>query len=113
MASNKSGEMIGNLARLTLIRKVNMAAKNANQTKWAWASNHVITNSHSTRCCVVVLIDIIIDSFHIVSAHAPNCLVPRYLRKITLEGATFIRLPIRYTMEYGKDEKKNKFTNED
>ena len=35
-----------------------------------------------------------IDSFHIVSAHAPNCLVPRYLREITLEGATFIRLPI-------------------
>ena len=48
-----------------------------------------------------------IDSFHIVSAHAPNCLVPRYRREITLEGATFIRLPIRYTMEYGKDEKKN------
>ena len=54
-----------------------------------------------------------IDSFHIVSAHAPNCLVPRYLREITLEGATFIRLPIRYTMEYRKDEKKNKFANED
>ena len=47
------------------------------------------------------------DSFHIVSAHAPNCLVPRYLREITLEGATCMRLPIRYTMEYGKDEKKN------
>ena len=29
-----------------------------------------------------------IDSFHIVNAHAPNCLVPRYLREITLEGAT-------------------------
>ena len=55
----------------------------------------------------------VIDSFHIVSAHAPNCLVPRYLREITLEGATFIRLPIRYTMEYGKDEKKNKFANKD
>ena len=55
----------------------------------------------------------VIDSFHIVSAHAPNCLVPRYLREITLEGATFIRLPIRYTMEYGKDEKKNKFANND
>ena len=24
-----------------------------------------------------------IDSFHIVSAHAPNSLVPRYLREIT------------------------------
>ena len=24
-----------------------------------------------------------IDSFHIVSAHAPNCLVPRYLREKT------------------------------
>ena len=34
-----------------------------------------------------------IDSFHIVSAHAPNCLVPRYLREITREGATFIWLP--------------------
>ena len=34
-----------------------------------------------------------IDSFHIVSAHAPNCLVPRYLREITREGATVIRLP--------------------
>ena len=31
-----------------------------------------------------------IDSFHIVSAHAPNSLVPRYLREITLQGATFI-----------------------
>ena len=55
----------------------------------------------------------LIDSFHIVSAHAPNCLVPRYLREITLEEATFIRLPIRYTTEYGKDEKKNKFANKD
>ena len=34
-----------------------------------------------------------IDSFHIVSAHAPNSLVRRYLREITREGATFIRLP--------------------
>ena len=34
-----------------------------------------------------------IDSFHIVSAHAPNSLVPRYLREIIREGATFIRLP--------------------
>ena len=41
-----------------------------------------------------------IDSFHIVSAHAPNCLVPRYLREITLVGATFIRLP--YTLHNGK-----------
>ena len=53
----------------------------------------------------------VIDSFHIVSAHAPNCLVLRYLCEITLGGATFIRLPIHYTMEYGKDEKKNKFAN--
>ena len=43
-----------------------------------------------------------IDSFHIVSAHAPNSLVPRYLREITLKGATFIRLPMHYTMEYEK-----------
>ena len=35
----------------------------------------------------------LIDSFHIVSAHAPNSLVPRYLREITREGATCIRLP--------------------
>ena len=35
----------------------------------------------------------LIDSFHIVSAHAPNSLLPRYLREITREGATFIRLP--------------------
>ena len=48
----------------------------------------------------------IIDSFHIVSAHAPNCLVLRYLREITREGAIFIRLPIHYTVEYVKDEKK-------
>ena len=41
-----------------------------------------------------------INSFHIVSARAPNSLVPRYLREITLEGATFIRLPMHYTMEY-------------
>ena len=34
-----------------------------------------------------------IDSFHIVSAHAPNSLVPRYLREITREGVTFILLP--------------------
>ena len=43
-----------------------------------------------------------IDSFHIVNAHAPNSLVPRYLREITLEGATFIWLPMHYTMEYEK-----------
>ena len=43
-----------------------------------------------------------IDSFHIVSAHAPNSLVLRYLREITLEGATFIQLPMHYTMEYEK-----------
>ena len=30
----------------------------------------------------------LIDSFHIVSAHAQNCLVPRYLREITREGST-------------------------
>ena len=54
-----------------------------------------------------------IDSFHIVSAHVPNCLVPRYLREITLEGATFIQRPIHYTMGYEKDEKKNKFANKD
>ena len=54
-----------------------------------------------------------IDPFHIVSAHAPNCLVLRYLREITLEGASFIRLPIPYTVEYGKDEQKNKFANKD
>ena len=35
----------------------------------------------------------LIDSFHIVSAHAPNSLVPRYFREITREGATCIRLP--------------------
>ena len=45
-----------------------------------------------------------IDSFHIVSAHAPNSLVPRYLREITLEGATFIRLPMHYTIEYENGE---------
>ena len=43
-----------------------------------------------------------IDAFRIVSAHAPNSLVPRYLHGITLEGATFIRLPMHYTMEYEK-----------
>ena len=43
------------------------------------------------------------DPFHIVSAHAPNCLVLRYLREITHEGATFIRLPIHYTVEYVKE----------
>ena len=35
----------------------------------------------------------VIDSFHIVSAHVPNSLVPRYLCEIIHEGATFIRLP--------------------
>ena len=35
----------------------------------------------------------LIDSFHIVSAHAPNSLAPRYLHEITSEGATSIRLP--------------------
>ena len=34
-----------------------------------------------------------IDSFHIVSAHAPNCLLQRYLREITREGATFTNVP--------------------
>ena len=43
-----------------------------------------------------------IDSFHIVSAHAPNSLVPRYLREITLEGAALKPLPMHYTMEYEK-----------
>ena len=43
-----------------------------------------------------------IDSFHIVNGHAPNSLVPRYLREITLEGAIFIWLPMHYTMEYEK-----------
>ena len=42
----------------------------------------------------------LIDSFHIVSAHAPNSLVPRYLREITREGATFIQLP--YITQIGK-----------
>ena len=32
----------------------------------------------------------LIDSFHIVCGHAPNSLVPRYLREITREEATFI-----------------------
>ena len=68
---------------------------------------------HHIHVIQTLLLNIVIDSFHIVSAHAPNCLVPRYLREITLEGATFIRLPIRYTMEYGKYEKKNKFANKD
>ena len=45
---------------------------------------------------------LLIDSFHIVSAHAPNSLVPRNLREITLEGATFVQLPMHYTMEYEK-----------
>ena len=49
-----------------------------------------------------------IDPFPIVSAHAPNRLVPRYLREITLEGATFIRLPLHYILEYGKDDFANK-----
>ena len=30
-----------------------------------------------------------IDSYHIVSAHATNCLILHYLREITREGATF------------------------
>ena len=37
--------------------------------------------------------NLLIDSFHIVSVHASNSLIPRYLREITSEGATFIRLP--------------------
>ena len=36
---------------------------------------------------------LVIDSFQIVSAHAPNSLVPRYLHEITRGGATFMRLP--------------------
>ena len=44
-------------------------------------------------CGIGYPISVLIDSFHIVSAHAPNCLVPRYLREITREGATFIWLP--------------------
>ena len=42
---------------------------------------------------LVKYVKYLIDSFHIVSAHAPNSLVPRYLREITREGATCIRLP--------------------
>ena len=44
----------------------------------------------------------IIDSFHIVRAHAANSLVPRYLHKITFEGETFIRLPMHNKMVYEK-----------
>ena len=44
-----------------------------------------------------------IDPFHIVSVHAPNCLVLRYLPEITFEGGTFIRLPIHYTVEWCTD----------
>ena len=40
-----------------------------------------------------MFIGVTIDSFHIVSAHAPNFLVPRYLREITREGATIMWLP--------------------
>ena len=43
--------------------------------------------------CKQCLINEVIDSFHIVSGHAPTCLVPRYLREIKRERATFIRLP--------------------
>ena len=38
------------------------------------------------------MIKMSIDSFHIVSAHAPYSLVPRYLREITREGATCLTL---------------------
>ena len=54
-----------------------------------------------------------IDSFHIVSAHAPNCLVPRYLREITHEGATYIQLPYITQWNMENDLKKNKFANKD
>ena len=45
---------------------------------------------------------IIIDSFHIVSAHAPNSLIQRYLREITREGANLYTAALHFTMEYGK-----------
>ena len=54
-----------------------------------------------------------IDSFHIVSAHAPNSLVPRYLREITREGATFIRLPYITQWNMINDKKKSNFANKD
>ena len=56
---------------------------------------------------------VIVDSFHIVSAHAPDSLVPRYLREITREGATFIRLPYITQWNMENDLKKNKFANKD
>ena len=55
----------------------------------------------------------IIDSFHIVSAHAPNSLVLRYLREITREGATFTRLPYTKQWNMEKSLKKNKSANKD
>ena len=75
--------------------------------------NPLVVNVGRSSSHHIHLTKFLIDSFYIVSAHAPNCLVPCYLHEITLEGATFIQLPIRYTMEYGKDEKKNKFANKD
>ena len=62
-----------------------------------YSLNFAIAHAQKRYTCVAL-----IDSFHIVSAHAPNSLVPRYLREIILEGATFIRLPMHYIMEYEK-----------
>ena len=49
--------------------------------------------SYSSLALFDIIGGLLIDSFHIVSAHAPNCLVLRYFREITREGATFIWLP--------------------
>ena len=36
-----------------------------------------------TLCEYRIILNVLIDSFHIVSAHAPNCLVPHDLREKT------------------------------
>ena len=64
--------------------------------------NMAVSSGVSIFAFVVKISPLPIDSFHIVSAHASNSLVPCYLREITLEGATFIRLPMHYTIEYEK-----------
>ena len=43
-----------------------------------------------------------IDPFHIVSVHAPNSIVLRYLHEITREGANIYTAALHYTMKNEK-----------
>ena len=86
--------MMGNFAILFCrICKLKKVFRTYHQSIADHARQFVRPDPVRTEVCNHHLQAELIDFFHIVSAHAPNSLVPRYLREITREGATSIRLP--------------------